>query len=162
MTTQPGTDPAIDSEHRTETVHQRRTRRDDHGAGTQVLPHVAEPARGHGAWHPLRPGGFTARDRRCAARLPARPDVTAMGTLGLVRATIRPAGRGASGAVHWTRAVLRTWWRNRAARCELLRCARLDPRFASDIGLTQGDVAMAVRTPFWVSVQSPDRFGGRS
>ena len=26
MTTQPGTDPAIDSEHRTETVHQRGTR----------------------------------------------------------------------------------------------------------------------------------------
>lgn len=85
-----------------------------------------------------------------------------MGKPGLVRATTRPAGREASGAIRRTRAVLRTWWRNHTTRCGLLRCALLDPRFASDIGLTQWDIAMAARKSFWVSIRNPDRFGGRS
>jgi uncharacterized protein YjiS (DUF1127 family) len=88
--------------------------------------------------------------------------VTVMGTLGLPDASARPAGREASGAIHWVRAVLGTWWRNHAARRELLRSALLDPRFASDIGLTQGDIAMAAHKPFWVAVANPGRVGGRS
>lgn len=112
--------------------------------------------------HPLHPGGFAPRDRRRAQRLPARPEVTAMGAFGLVRSAMHPAGGAAADALRWTSAVLSTWRHNHAARRGLLRSAQLDPRFARDIGLTDGDIAVEVRKPFWVPVRNRDPFGGRS
>jgi hypothetical protein len=41
---------------------------------------------------------------------------------------------------------------NRAARRRLRDCARLDPRFAADIGLAPDELAMECRAPFWVTV----------
>jgi uncharacterized protein YjiS (DUF1127 family) len=73
----------------------------------------------------------------------------------LLRATPCPtAGRTPRG-IGWARAVLLAWQRHRAARRDLLRCAQLDLRFATDIGLTHGDIAIAARTPFRVTAAVP-------
>lgn len=60
----------------------------------------------------------------------------------------RAAGRHTPDSV----AGLRRWLTNCRARRELRRCVSLDPRFATDIGLTEGEVARACNAPLWVSV----------
>jgi uncharacterized protein YjiS (DUF1127 family) len=55
------------------------------------------------------------------------------------------------GLLEW-RTTLASWRRNRTARSRMLRCALLDPRFASDIGLTLDEVETECRAPFWRAV----------
>ncbi|HUB16152.1 MAG TPA: hypothetical protein VMB34_29675 [Acetobacteraceae bacterium] len=83
-------------------------------------------------------GSFTAADRWRSVT----PDITP------------PGGRHG-----WVRATLRRWQDNHAARRDLRRCASLDSRFASDVGLTHGDIAMAVRTGFSAATVQLDRLG---
>lgn len=47
---------------------------------------------------------------------------------------------------------LRRWLTNCRARRELRRCASLDPRFATDVGLSESEIARACNAPFWASV----------
>lgn len=49
-------------------------------------------------------------------------------------------------------ARLRRWPTNCRARRELRRCVSLDRRFATDIGLTEDEIARACNAPLWVSV----------
>lgn len=60
-----------------------------------------------------------------------------------------------SRGIGWARAALLAWRRHHAARRNLLRCAQFDPRFARDIGLTQGDIEMAARMPFQITAAVP-------
>jgi uncharacterized protein YjiS (DUF1127 family) len=50
------------------------------------------------------------------------------------------------------RFLLRGWAENHTARRRLLRCQRIDPRFAKDIGLTHGDIVLEAHAPFWRKV----------
>lgn len=50
------------------------------------------------------------------------------------------------------RFLLRGWAENHTARRRLLRCQRIDPRFAKDIGLTQGDIVLEAYAPCWRKV----------
>ena len=56
----------------------------------------------------------------------------------------------------WTRQwpfVVQAWRENHAARRRLCQCAALDRRFAQDIGLTQGEVAMLCAERPWKPVR---------
>jgi hypothetical protein len=51
--------------------------------------------------------------------------------------------------------VLLAWFDNHIARQRLQRCASLDWRFAKDIGLTPGELAIVCAAPPWKAVVRP-------
>jgi uncharacterized protein YjiS (DUF1127 family) len=67
--------------------------------------------------------------------------------IGHLSRTIAAAGR-----------LLRAWRHHQTARRDLRYCAYLDPRFARDIGLTDGDIAKAARMPSWDYTASQNWF----
>jgi uncharacterized protein YjiS (DUF1127 family) len=58
------------------------------------------------------------------------------------------AARADGPAPLW-RSLLRRWLDNRAARRRLAECARLDRRFAQDIGLSEAQLAAECDAWFW-------------